>query len=834
MRKLLYILSTLLLLAACSTTSVLEEGDVLYTGIKEITYNDNGALTASGKRSRSDQKRAKAAVRESQQGVVRAVGDAVETVSALIYGQGEGSAPAAARPDSGLVGFTGRGAVRAEARAQKAREEQYAAVQQEVDAVLAYAPNGALFGSSKLVNPMQVGLRIYNRYHDAQRRFGKWMFRQFGEAPILISTVAPQTRVKLATNQLHNFGFFKARTTYEVVPQKNPHKAKIAYHIQTGPLYLIDSLRYNSFTPHIDSLLRSTRRERLIKKGAAFSAANLVNERKRIETLLRDNGYYYFAAANVGFEADTVRHPQFVSLRVNPVSTTPEALRPWSIGKIHITLHDNASNRIDSVISRRYVEYAFHGQKAPVRPRLWMYSITHRPRRLYSLSDQVNTLEKLSSMGILSNISMDYLPSTPDDDCDTLDVFITATLDKPYESSFETNVTLKSNQQFGPGVSYELAKKNAFRAGERIAWKIFGSYEWHLGRNRGASLNSFELGSELSLSFPRFLLMSRSRQRFPASTKLALTADWKNRSGYFYALKFGADIVYNWHKHPMRFHELSVLDLQYDRTLSSTAAFEEILQRNPVLRVSMRNQFIPAISYLYTHTTNSTRAPLWMQFLIKESGHLTSGIYSLCGYSWIERDKSIMGSPYAQFLKLTAEVHKTWNLNNRFSIATRAFCGTIFTYGNSIAAPYSELFYVGGANSVRGFAARSIGPGGFIDPVRRDAYISQTGDFKLEANAELRVRLLGNLHGAVFLDAGNVWLMHHDSQRAEGLLSGHNLRQIAVGTGIGLRYDLTFLVVRVDWGIGLHSPTADGRRRFYNIGRFRDGNALHLAIGYPF
>ncbi len=818
MRKLIYILPAILLLAACSTTSALEEGDVLYTGIKRISFNDKTNKPSP----------------ESQRGVVTAVGNAVGTVSALISGTGEGSTPAAEVVDSTLVGFTGRGAARAEARAQRAREEQYNAVQDEVEAVLSYAPNGALFGSSKLVNPMQFGLRIHNRYHDAKRRFGKWMFRRFGEAPVLITTVAPQTRVKLATNQLHNYGFFQARTTYEVIPQKNPRKAKLAYHVETGPLYLIDSLRYNHFTPQIDSLLRTTRRQRLIKKGAAFSAANLVNERKRIETLMRDNGYYYFAAANVGYEADTVRRPRFVSLRVNPVATAPEAFRPWSIGKIHITLHDNASNRIDSIISRRYVEYAFCGQKPPVRPRLWMYSITHRPRSLYTLSDQTNTLEKLSSMGILSNISIDYLPSTPDDDCDTLDVFITATLDKPYESSFETNVTLKSNQQFGPGVSYELAKKNAFRAGERIAWKIFGSYEWHLGRNRGASLNSYELGSELSLSFPRFLLMKQRHQRFPASTKLALTADWKNRSGYFNALKFGADIVYNWHKHPMRLHELTILDLQYDRTLSTTTAFEEILQHNPVLRVNMRNQFIPAISYLYTHTTNSTRAPLWMQFFVKESGHLTSGIYSLCGYSWTERDKHIMGSPYAQFLKLTAEVHKTWNFNTRFSLATRIFCGSIFTYGNSIAAPYSELFYVGGANSVRGFAARSIGPGSFSDPVRRDAYISQTGDFKLEANAELRVRLLGNLHGAVFLDAGNVWLMHHDPLRMEGLLSGRNLKQIAVGTGIGLRYDLTFLVVRVDWGIGLHAPTTEGRHHFYNIGRFRDGNALHLAIGYPF
>ncbi len=824
----------LALLSSCSTTECLEEGDVLYTGIEEITYN----LDPQARKLTKKQRRRLA--KQQEKGVITAVDEAVTTVSNIIHGVKGKDESAASVSSESLVGFTGRGAARAEARAQQEKEKQFEAVQTEVDAVLACEPNGALFGSSSLTNPMQLGLRIYNKYHDSSSRFGKWMLKRFGSEPVLISTVSPQTRAKVATNQLHNFGFFRATTDFEVLPQKNPQKARVAYHIQTGPLYLIDSLRYASFTPHIDSLLRTTRRQRLLKKGTAFSAANLVNERTRIENLLRENGYYNFTASAIRYEADTINHPLFVSLRVLPAvdstavrGTTSDVMRPWKMGHTYITLYDNTNTVIDSLLERRSFHYAFHGPKPPVKPAMWLRAILHRRGQPYRLSDQTATLEKLSAMGILSQISLDYMPASLDDSCDVLDTYVTATMDRLYESAFEMNATLKSNHQFGPGLSYELAKKNAFRAGEKVSWKIFGQYEWHLGGGGGSELNSYELGSELALTFPRFLLYPQRRQRFAASTRFALDVDWKNRSGFFNMIQSSLGVTYSWSRHQMQ-HELVPLDFEFNRLLSTTTAFDSITQANPALYVSMRDQFIPSMSYGITYTSRSLKNPLWLQAYIKQAGNITSGIFAACGKGWSTTDKKVLGSPFAQFLKVTAEAHKTWTLNQRLSLASRLFCGAVYTYGNSTAAPYVELFYAGGANSVRGFAARSIGPGGYRSPVRRYAYIDQTGDFKLEGNLELRAQLIGNLGGAVFLDAGNVWLLHDDPLRPDSRLTASNLKRIALGTGVGLRYDLTFLVLRVDFGIGLHAPYDTSRSGFYNIERFRDGYALHFAIGYPF
>lgn len=782
-----------LLLSACSTTACLEEGEQLYVGLKEVTYNKAETQKSGDK------------------GVITAVSDAVEKVENIIRGN------------------------RAEVRAARAQQEQYAAVVPEVDAVLACEPNGALFGSSSIVNPLNLRLRIYNKYHDTDRKFGRWMLRTFGAEPVLISTVSPQTRVKVATNQLHNYGYFRAQTTYEVIPTKNPKKAKLAYHIQTGPLYLIDSIRYERFTPQIDSLLRTTRRRRLLKKGSAFSAANLANERTRIDNLLRENGYYYFTPSVVKYQADTIRNPLHVSMRVLPdEAAEANAMRPWKMGRTYVTLFDNTTAQLDTILPLRFFDYAFHGKKPPLKAVMWRRALMHRRGQPYRLSDQTATLEKITGMGVLSQVSLEYLPASDSPTCDTLNTYISATMDKLYESSLTMNATLKSNHQFGPGISYELAKRNAFRGGEKVAWKIFGQYEWNIGKEGGKELNSYELGSELSLTFPRLMLMKHNKQRFAATTKFALDVDWRNRSGFFNMVQWGVHATYDWTTRRKFHHELTAFDLEFDRTLSTTDLFQSIVQANPALYVTMRNQFVPSVGYVFTYASASQKNPFWVQATGKEAGNLTAGIYSACGGRWTERDKTVMGSPFAQFVRLTAETHKSWTLSSRLLLASRVYAGAVFTYGNSTAAPYSELFYVGGANSVRGFAARSIGPGGYRSAERRYAYIDQMGDIKLEANLELRARLFADLHGAVFLDAGNTWLMHNDPLRPESQFSASNLKRIALGTGLGLRYDLTFLVLRLDFGIGLHAPYDSSRKGFYNIERFRDGCALHLAIGYPF
>ena len=232
----------------------------------------------------------------------------------------------------------------------------------------------------------------------------------------------------------------------------------------------------------------------------------------------------------------------------------------------------------------------------------------------------------------------------------------------------------------------------------------------------------------------------------------------------------------------------------------------------------------------------STRhAPRTVTVTLKEAGNLTSVIYRIAGEPFDRRNKQLFNVPFAQYMKATAQYTHLFRLTKRSGIATRIFGGAVLSYGNASIAPYNDLFTIGGANSIRAFAVRSIGPGAYHPASSAYSYIDQMGDLKIEANVEYRFPIAGNLYGATFLDAGNVWLLRHDANKPEGQFKLSRLgKDIALGTGAGLRYDLDFLVIRFDLGIGLHAPYNTGKNRYYNMPKFGKSLGYHLAVGYPF
>jgi outer membrane protein assembly factor BamA len=200
-----------------------------------------------------------------------------------------------------------------------------------------------------------------------------------------------------------------------------------------------------------------------------------------------------------------------------------------------------------------------------------------------------------------------------------------------------------------------------------------------------------------------------------------------------------------------------------------------------------------------------------------------------------EKDKRMFSTPYSQFLKLSLDLRNRYKLTDKSLLATRLYAGVMWSYGNSSYAPYSEMYFVGGANDIRAFAARAIGPGSYHDTQGRSTYLDQSGDLKLEANIEYRFHLVSNLQGALFLDAGNVWVLSEDYWHPGGKLwDGGFFKSIALGTGFGFRYDLEFLVLRLDLGIGIHAPYETGKSSYFNIPKFKDSLGLHFAVGYPF
>ena len=420
--------------------------------------------------------------------------------------------------------------------------------------------------------------------------------------------------------------------------------------------------------------------------------------------------------------------------------------------------------------------------------------------------------------------------------------------DLPYDSELELNVKTKSTKQTGPGAVFKLSKKNFKRMGASLNLELNGSYEWQTSSTvdgESSVMNSYELGAALSLNFPRLVLPWQQNRmnafRFPSQTDFKIYASQVNRARYFKMLSFGGSATLDFQSSETSHHSVVPFKLAYNKLQHTTETFDSITNANRALFLSLKDQFIPSMSYTYTYDDSPIKEKkhhIWWQTSITQSGNILSGIYALAGKSFKEENKHLLGNVFSQFVKVNSEIRYNRQLAKGHNLVGRLSAGVIYGYGNAEnhTTPYNEQFYIGGANSIRAFTIRSIGPGRFRpDLDNQYGYIDQTGDLKFEANLEYRFPIFAGLNGAVFLDAGNIWLIHEDPNRPGGQLKwGNFLKDLALGTGVGLRYDLQFIVVRVDCGIGLHVPYQTEKSGYYNIPKFKDGLGFHLAIGYPF
>ena len=720
--------------------------------------------------------------------------------------------------------------------------DHYVTTKEEVEASLATAPNGALFGSSYYRTPFPYGLWIWNAFSGSKNKIAQWITKTFGKAPVLMRQVNPELRASVAQSVLHNHGYLNGKVSYKVVPQKNPKKAKIGYTVDFGPLYTIDSLEYLGFPSEADSLIRKTMDEALIGKGSPLDASAMDAERNRLSKIFRNNGYYFYQPGFASYLADTTAMPGKAQLRLQMADNLPGiALRKWYIGRINIDIRKQFMEQLTDSFSHRYFTVRFKGKRPPIRPRIILADLKLRPRQLFSYDKYTESLNKINGSGQFSSVELNFTPRDTTGLCDTLDINLSCTFGKPYDFYIETNYKNKINGRHGPELVVGFVKRNAFRGGEKLDINLHGSYEWEQGGNvngAGGNMNSYEYGIDASIEFPRLIVPFLKRRRYftTPSTYAKVSMNVLNRPDYFKMHTFSAEWTYTWQRSIKWRHEFSPLTLQYQKLNRTTAKFDSILYENPYLQTSMQNVFIPKMHYTLTYSSAAhSRNPLVWETTITEAGNILTLGYMAAGNKWSDTDKELFKNPYAQFLKLETDISKTWAVGEKSHLVAHANAGIIYSYGNSRTAPYSEQFYVGGANSIRAFAVRSIGPGSYTTDVSRLSYLDQTGDIKLQLNLEYRFNLFGGLYGAAFIDAGNVWALRDDGYRHGSQFKLKNaLKEMALGTGVGIRYDLDFLVLRLDWGVGLHVPYETGKSGFYNIPKFKDGQALHLAVGYPF
>lgn len=687
--------------------------------------------------------------------------------------------------------------------------------------------------------PFPLGLWVYNNWSNPEKGFKHWLYEKLVEEPVLVSDVRPEVRSEMIKQILDNNGFFSSSVDYELINQKNPKKAKIQYNVHTGNPYRLNNIDLLPDTTRLNHLIDSiARRVAYLVPGSRYSVDSLSYTRNRIANSLRNRGYFYFKPEFLEYLADSVANPGKIDLRLVLGSNIPKRIiEPYRTGKVTVIV--NRNNGLGSGWDTIPVKMGTFLKQTPSRLRKSVVdnNVMFKPGKVFSVRDMDRTQSYLAQLGIFSGINIEASPDTTSDER-LLDVVVSATLDRPLEASIEVNASSKSNSYIGPGVTLGLTNKNIFGGGEQLSVQLTGSYEWQTGHNnKGGIFNSYEVGLTTSLAFPRLLaprFIPRRRHQLNW-TRFSLNADLLNRPHFFKMAQFNIGMNYDWMISRRANATYTPFKLTYTKLMHTTAEFDSIMAANPAVAQSFMSQFIPQMQFSYNYERKFGRNNVlnW-SFTVQEAGNIFWAIYEACGK---KGEKKLFGTPFSQFVK--GQTQLVWNrrLGRGDSwLVSRVAVGAAHAYGNSTTVPYAEQFYCGGANSVRAFTVRSLGPGSYHAPADTPGnYFDQTGTFKFEANVEYRFPIYGVLHGALFVDSGNVWLLKADPQRPGGLLKGSTfLKDLALGTGAGLRIDFGMMIVRGDLGIGIHAPYNTGKSGYYNMTSFGNSLAFHLAIGYPF
>lgn len=707
---------------------------------------------------------------------------------------------------------------------------------------LSVKPNNPLY-SPYIRSPFPIGLWVYN-WNIRKKKGLKWfLYRKLAKKPVLISDVQPELRLKMVENNMKDFGFYGTRTRYEIIHKRNPKKARIRYWVELPEPFRYGTVELWGWRPAMDSIMRVYMRQSELKRGRQYDVNILNQERQQMSDMLRNKGYYFFQPGYIEFLVDTTGGNQVADVRIGLKQGVPEtALHPYRIRDVKVWVTGGGgTDGQDSVVTDQ-VKIVYDSPMF-LKPNVITRAVRVRPGQTYSAFRQSRTQANFVRLGVFRFANMTI--TAPDSLRRVLDMQIDGDFALPVETEVEVDVSSKSNNLLGPGLTLGINNRNMFHRAENLAVRLTGSYEWQVGGKKEGSgnsglINSYELGLSFNLSVPRLLVprLLQSKRDRREQTQFQIGTDLLNRHNYFRMISFWGSATYDFNSSLRNYHTVVPFKLNYTYLLKTSHAFDSVVNQNPAVAQSFKNQFIPSMSYTYTFDRPVTyRNPnrLFWQTSVTQAGNIIAGIQYLTG-DHSGTGKKILRNQYSQFLKLTSELIAYKSVDNNNQLVMRLMGGIGYAYGNSKVMPYSEQFYIGGSNSLRAFHIRSIGPGSYHPQASRYSYLDQTGDIKLEGNIGYRFTIYERLKGALFVDAGNIWLLKKDVQRPGGEFRLSGLwKEIALGTGFGLRYDFSYIVVRADLGIPLHAPYDTGKSGYYNIDhRFWKGLVLNLAIGYPF
>jgi outer membrane protein insertion porin family len=672
-----------------------------------------------------------------------------------------------------------------------------------------------------------------------------WLRTKVGEAPVLFSKVDLDYNAAILRNFSENRGYFK--TTVSADSTVNNKRVTAEYTVDIKKQYKIKNVKFPEDSSALGKAIARTSRRSLLKEGNSYDLDIIKTERERIDARLKEKGFYYFNADYILAQVDSTNGDATVNIRLKIKEETPEkAKEAYKINKILVypnftILKDSVPYKKGDII--QYKDFTIIDTANTFNPKVFDRTIYFKQGDLYNRKNHNLTLNRFVNLGTFNFVKNEFKPS--DSIKNTLDSYYYLTLLPKKFIRVEVLGKTNSASYNGTEVNVNWNNRNLFRGAEMLTVSVFGGADFQFGgQNKGH--NIFKLGTETSLTWPRFIapFNIKTFSEFVPRTKATIRYEYQNRTQLYALNSFNTSFGYLWKETEKKEHQLNVMDITYVSPNNVTAEYQEDIDNDPSLGRVIEKQLIfgPTYSYTYTNTMQKRKKnTIYFNGELDFAGNITG---LLTGADIKKKDTvKVFNVPLSQYVKAKVDFRHYLKLGKESQLASRFIVGAGYAYGNSYTLPTSKQFVIGGTNSIRAFRARTLGPGSYVIPPTTDtSYLpDQSADLKLEFNTEYRAKLFSIVRGALFLDAGNIWLLNPDSNKPGAEITKNFIKEIAVGAGAGLRFDFSFLILRTDLAIPLRIPNLpDGKRWVIddiNLGNGtwrKDNLLLNIAIGYPF
>ncbi len=681
--------------------------------------------------------------------------------------------------------------------------------------------------NSRLFSLFRTSLATYSLSGRDTTRWMNRLLRSLGDPPVIYDSLLTLRSCQELQQELRNEGYMRAVVTANT--RKHGKKIKVTYRLHPGEPFYINRLRYEINDEQIARLLETSGDSvnRLLVEGMKFDVSKLDGERKRLTSFLNNHGYFRFHKEFINYLADTIRGSRGVDITLR--------LDPFRRNKLADTLHTH--------YQIRHINYASADPDDPkirLRKRVLEECTYLREGEPYSASKLQNTYNRFGRLGAVkyTNISLRQLPDTSLLDCN-----ITLQTNKPSSISIQPEGTNTAGD-LGAAMSLTYQNRNLFHGSELLSIELRGAYEAIKGLEGYSAQEDFvEYSVETRLTFPRFIIPffgSNTSHTLDANSEVSLRYDIQNRPEFHRRVLSGG-LRYKWSflQHRARY-QVDILDLDYVFMPWISDTFrKEYLEsensRNAILRYNYEDLFITKIGFGYSYNNNV--------FALKTNIETSGNVLSLFSrMTKMEKDDlgqyRLFNIAFAQYVKGDFDFTRSFEIDRNNQIVFHVGLGIAYPYGNSKMLPFEKRYFSGGANSVRGWSVRSLGPGVYKEKDGKINFINQTGDMKLDLNAEYRTHLFWKLGGALFVDAGNIWTLRENSGQEGGQFRFNQFfKQIAVSYGLGIRFNFDYFIIRFDLGMKAVNPAfRTENEEHYPIlhPRFSRDYAFHFAVGLPF